>query len=546
MTFFSLLIIDHRTGSGENMDYKELKSYMELSPFEVQFALTNIAGNFRDRTLLNAGRGNPNWIATTPRQAFFTLGHFAIEESKCNCKYVHTGFHPEKEGIAQRFQEYVQANPDAHGIKFLKDSVDYGIKELGFEPDSWVYELVIGSIGDFYPEPDRMLPHAERVVHTFLIEFLCKNELKTCKYDLFATEGGTGGIIYVFNSLMENKLIKKGDKIAIGSPIFSPYLEIPRLNDYDLVEVEIKADEEDEWQYPDSEIDKLKDPSIKAFFVVNPGNPQARAIRDETVQRIADIVKNDNSELIIITDDVYATFVEGFSSIMSEIPSNTICVYSFSKHMGCTGWRLGVVALYEDNEIDKMLRRLPERENKQLMERYKSISLDPVNMKFIDRLVADSRSVALKHTAGLSLPQQAQMILFSLFFIIENNVNYIEGTKNALNKRIHVLYSTLGIPLDYDKTATNYYAVIDLLELSRNRYGKSFAKWMESNYNALSFVFALADKESVVILPGGGFDAPSWSVRVSLANLRFEDYEEIGIKMLETLDTAFVDYETNF
>ena len=78
------------------MDYKELKSYMELSPFEVQFALTNIAGNFRDHTLLNAGRGNPNWIATTPRQAFFTLGNFAIEESKCNCEYIHTGFHPEK------------------------------------------------------------------------------------------------------------------------------------------------------------------------------------------------------------------------------------------------------------------------------------------------------------------------------------------------------------------------------------------------------------------------------------------------------------------
>ena len=239
------------------MDYKELQSYMELSPFEVQFALTNIAGNFRDHTLLNAGRGNPNWIATTPRQAFFTLGNFAVEESKCNCEYIHTGFHPEKTGIAERFKEYVLKNPDEPGIKFLKNAVDYGIDILGFTPDSWVYELVTGVIGDFYPEPDRMLPHAEKVVHSFLIEFLCNNEKKECKYDLFATEGGTGGIIYVFNSLMENKLISKGDKIAIGSPIFTPYLEIPRLNDYELVEVEIEADADDDWQYPDSEIDKV-------------------------------------------------------------------------------------------------------------------------------------------------------------------------------------------------------------------------------------------------------------------------------------------------
>ena len=248
------------------MDIKELKSYMELSPFEVQFALTNIAGNFIDRTLLNAGRGNPKWIATIPRQAFFTLGNFTVMEAKCDCEYEHTGFHPEKEGIYRRFQEFFQSNPDAPGIKFLKSAVEYGINELDFDPDSWVYELATGSIGDFYPEPDRILPHVETVVHSFLIEFLCNNELKSCQYDLFATEGGTGGIIYVFNSIMENKLIEKGDKIAIASPIFSPYLEIPHLKDYNLVEVEIKADPKNDWQYPDSELDKLKDKSIKAFF----------------------------------------------------------------------------------------------------------------------------------------------------------------------------------------------------------------------------------------------------------------------------------------
>jgi aspartate 4-decarboxylase len=525
------------------MDYKELQSYMELSPFEVQFALTNIAGNFRDHTLLNAGRGNPNWIATTPRQAFFTLGTFAIEEAKCNCEYIHTGFHPEKEGIAKRFQEFSKNNHNMPGMKFLSDSVNYGIEQLGFNPDSWVYELVIGSLGDFYPEPDRILPHTEQVVQSFLGEYLCDKDQKIChNYDLFATEGGTGGIIYVFNSLMENKIIKHGDKIAIGSPIFTPYLEIPHLNDYKLEEIQIEADVDDYWQYPDSEIDKLKDPSIKAFFVVNPGNPQSRAIRDETVHRIADIVKNHNPNLIIITDDVYASFVEGFHSLMSVIPTNTICVYSFSKHMGCTGWRLGVVALAQDNIIDKLIASLPESDKNKLIERYQSISLDPLNIKFIDRLVADSRSVALKHTAGLSLPQQTQMTLFSLFFIIEDNVSYINGTKKALNGRIHTLYKSLGVPLDYDKTATNYYAIIDLLELARMKYNKEFADWMVKEYNALSFVFALAHKESVVILPGGGFDASSWSVRISLANLPIESYKEIGKKMLETLEAAYENF----
>lgn len=30
--------------------------------------------------MLNAGRGNPNWVAMPPRGGFFQLGLFAIEE----------------------------------------------------------------------------------------------------------------------------------------------------------------------------------------------------------------------------------------------------------------------------------------------------------------------------------------------------------------------------------------------------------------------------------------------------------------------------------
>ena len=36
-------------------------------------------------------------------------------------------------------------------------------------------------------------------------------------------------------------------------------------------------------------------------------------------------------------------------------------------------------------------------------------------MKLIDRMVADSRAVALNHTAGLSTPQQVHMALSPLW-----------------------------------------------------------------------------------------------------------------------------------
>ena len=62
---------------------------------------------------------------------------------------------------------------------------------------------------------------------------------------------------------------------------------------------------------------------------------------------------------------------------------------------------IGCNSSSENNAIDKMINELPENEKNELVIRYERISLDPIKMKFIDRMVANSRSVALKHTAGL-------------------------------------------------------------------------------------------------------------------------------------------------
>ncbi|MCZ8499860.1 hypothetical protein O9929_26285 [Vibrio lentus] len=48
------------------------------------------------------------------------------------------------------------------------------------------------------------------------------------KFDLFAVEGGTAAMVYIFNTLKGNRLLNKGDTIAIGAPIFTPYIEMRR------------------------------------------------------------------------------------------------------------------------------------------------------------------------------------------------------------------------------------------------------------------------------------------------------------------------------
>jgi len=44
----------------------------------------------------------------------------------------------------------------------------------------------------------------------------------------------------------------------------------------------------------------------------------------------------------------------------------------------------------------------------------------------------------------------------------------------------------------------------------------------------LDYLFRLAEQSGVVLMDGGGFGGPPWSIRVSLANLNDEDYAQIG------------------
>jgi len=136
------------------------------------------------------------------------------------------------------------------------------------------------------------------------------------------------------------------------------------LEDYALNVVNIQAPQENRFQFTDEELKKLEDPKIKAFFLVNPGNPTGIAVSKETIGKLANLVKTKRPDLMLLTDDVYGTFVQNFRSLLGELPQNTIGVYSYSKYFGSTGWRLGVIAVHEDNIYDRMIAKLPDAELK--------------------------------------------------------------------------------------------------------------------------------------------------------------------------------------
>ncbi|MBW2970057.1 bifunctional aspartate transaminase/aspartate 4-decarboxylase, partial [Candidatus Woesearchaeota archaeon] len=457
-----------------------MREYLQMSPFELKNELIRAAE--AKGGMLNAGRGNPNFLNTSVREAFSVLNSFASLRAG---KGSDLGFRPEKKGIAKDLMKFVKGKGSA-GL-FLRNSVLFASKKFKLKPDDFVFDLVDAVLGDFYPSPPRILNGVDKVVNAYLCEIL---NVKG-SFDLFATEGATAAMVYVFASLKENRVLRKGDSIAIMTPIFSPYLEIPALADYNLVEVYVKGDEDIGWQIPDSEIAKLKDKRVKAFFMVHPTNPTSVKLKMDTLRKIASVVKS-RKDLIVLTDTVYATFVDGFDSFAGLVPHNTICVYSYSKFFGVTGWRLGVVMLHKDNVVDRLISRLSLKDKLALRKRYEMTSTAPDRIKFIDRLEMDSRDVALAHTGGLSCPQQCIMALFSLFYLMDKKRAYKKRIQGILKKRAVLLYRNLGVPLPKGSEHTYYYALIDLEKVAEKKYGKKFADYLSSNVLMDEFLFRLA------------------------------------------------------
>src|SRR3954453_5760669 len=114
------------------MDLLTLKKFESLSPFEIKDELIHLAKKTSRTTqsaFLNAGRGNPNWIATTPREGYFLLGQFAVTESKRVMEHsAGLGGMPQAQGIAKRLESWLSDHAHMPGALFLSGMVPFAVQ----------------------------------------------------------------------------------------------------------------------------------------------------------------------------------------------------------------------------------------------------------------------------------------------------------------------------------------------------------------------------------------------------------------------------------
>ncbi|MGO1747425.1 aspartate 4-decarboxylase [Alkalibacterium gilvum] len=519
-----------------------------LSPFELNLYLeSRMTKQNTSKQWLNAGRGNPNWTAPIPREAYFLLGEFSTKETMLKEKESIGTMIKKGNGQVTRFEAFIKSK-ESPGATLLEEIWEKGSHLLGMDREEWLTQMLDYSIGDNYPYPERVLNACEQPIKQYLHHELFN--AKTEPFDIFAVEGGTAGIVYTFNSLVNNHLLEKHDKIALMVPTFAPYMEIPELPEYgfdvEYIRSELmEIDGQRSYQFPKAELDRLRNDEIKAVFVVNPSNPTANAIYDESIEQLKDIVKTDNPNLMILSDDVYGTFLEDFTSLFTAMPYNTACIYSYSKYFGATGWRVGTIALAKNNVFDKRLHELSSKKKLALHERYGSLTSEPERLNFIDRLVADSRSVALNHAAGLSAPQQVMMTLFSLYALLDKEDEYKKEVMAICQKRGELLYESLEMSRPYKSLNTAYYCEIDFDWWIEKRYGSNFKTFVQETWTMTDIVAKLAEEERLMLLKAEAFGSSKWTVRVSLANLKTEAYREIGSRVSNMMDRLYTNWKND-
>src|SRR5471032_3655523 len=120
------------------MSEHDFSQFSKLSPFELKDRLIDIASSDAQILMLNAGRGNPNFLATLPRWAFLSLGDFAMHEAERSYSYLNSGFGglPEHDGIVQRFDAYANDHRQSDGVIFLRSAISYVKDQLGLNQDA--------------------------------------------------------------------------------------------------------------------------------------------------------------------------------------------------------------------------------------------------------------------------------------------------------------------------------------------------------------------------------------------------------------------------
>jgi aspartate 4-decarboxylase len=514
------------------MDVVRCEQYEGLSPFEIKDFLAKAA--LKTTMPRRSPTSTPDAATRTgsrpPRaRRSSLLGHFASDRKQAGDGPAAGHWrHAEGTGHSQGDCLAGSANAALPGAAFLARMLPWTMQHFGFDADKFVHELVDSIIGDNYPVPDRMLVHNEQIVHEYLQWAMCGEPAPKGKFNIYAVEGGTAAMCYIFKTMKSNRLLNPGDTIALGRADLHALSRNAASRGLRAQHRRHPRDPGERVPVHDEELDKLLTRrSRRSSWSTRAIRAPLHCLSDKTIAKIGQILEK-RPDLILLTDDVYGTFVPGFRGLLGAFPHNTIGVYSYSKYFGCTGWRLGTIAVHEDNVFDKLIAAHPEPTLKWLwtsaMRAHADAAQAALHRPDCGRQPRRGAEPHRRPVAAAAGDDDAVLIVRT------------DGRKEGLPEGLHRHRQAAG-PRHHrgardrgraERHFDYYYGLIDFEFWMRKYIGDDVVEVGEEERASARPGVRLAEDHGIVLLNGSGFDAPAWSVRVSFANLPEHVYDDIG------------------
>lgn len=167
------------------------------------------------------------------------------------------------------------------------------------------------------------------------------------------TVGAAGGL-----NVALKVLLNPGDEVIVFAPYFGEYRSY--TNNFDGVLVEISPNTETFQPKLDEFAEKITE-KTKAVIVNTPNNPTGVVYSEETIQKLAEIMKEKQEkyghEIYLVSDEPYRELAYDGVEVpyLTKYYDNTIVCYSYSKSLSLPGERIGYLVIPDEvSESEKV------------------------------------------------------------------------------------------------------------------------------------------------------------------------------------------------
>lgn len=146
----------------------------------------------------------------------------------------------------------------------------------------------------------------------------------------------SGGRFSIYASILST--LSQGDEAIVIQPAWPAYIDCIGMIGGRIINV--KTNLEEGWR-PDMEyISNLVNDSTKLIIINYPNNPTGKVLEKKDMKALVDLAID--KDITILSDEVYSDYsFKPFNSILEFHDCKYICVSSFSKSYGMTGFRIG-------------------------------------------------------------------------------------------------------------------------------------------------------------------------------------------------------------